>query len=135
MVDSTAGFVCVEILAAFVYQFFYGNRSDGDSSMLRALWPSIEKWVDLPPQNLKKTFHLAIHDLSFNLAGFARRNDISGVVLNRLSRIYGKWLEQGSDETTLSALRLSILCCRDNNTATNIDDDIALITTIVSKSY
>jgi hypothetical protein len=133
MVDSNASFVCLEVLSAFVFQFCYGYGSDGDLSLLRVLGPSIEKWVDLPPELLKKTFALAVHDLPFNLARFTRREKLSGVVFNRLSRIYTKWLGQGSNETTLAPLRLSLLCCRDAETVTDAKDFAILVTSIVSK--
>ena len=133
MVDSNASFVCLEVLSAFVFQFCYGHGSDGDLSLLRVLGPSIEKWVDLPPELLKKTFELAVHDLPFNLARFTRREKLSGVVFNRLSRIYTKWLGQGSNETTLAPLRLSLLFCRDAETVTDAKDLTTLVTSIISK--
>ena len=133
MVDSNASFVCLEVLSAFVFQFCHGYGSDGDLSLLRVLGPSIEKWVDLPPELLEKTFELAVHDLPFNLARFTRREKLSGVVFNRLSRIYTKWLGQGSNETTLAPLRLSLLCCRDAETVTDAKELTTLVTSIVSK--
>eukprot|EP00533_Pseudo-nitzschia_delicatissima_P004862 CAMPEP_0116081086 /NCGR_PEP_ID=MMETSP0327-20121206/2016_1 /TAXON_ID=44447 /ORGANISM="Pseudo-nitzschia delicatissima, Strain B596" /LENGTH=1905 /DNA_ID=CAMNT_0003571811 /DNA_START=23 /DNA_END=5740 /DNA_ORIENTATION=+ len=134
MVDSNASLVGLEILSAFVFQFCYGYGSDGDLSLLRVFGPSIEKWVDLPPEVLKKTYELAVYDLPFNLAKFTRREGLSDVVCNRLSRIYTKWLEQGSNETTLAPLRLSLLCCRNVETATNAEDLATLVSSIVSKS-
>mmetsp|Transcript_26566 Transcript_26566/g.73039 ORF Transcript_26566/g.73039 Transcript_26566/m.73039 type:complete len:1927 (+) Transcript_26566:220-6000(+) len=127
MVDSNASFVCLEIIAALVYQWCQGSGSDGDLSLLRALGPSIEKWVDLCPEALKQTFQLAVHDLPFNLAKFARNGNLSGVIFNRLWRIYTKWLEQGADINTLTALRLSLLCCPDTETGTNVEDIVALV--------
>jgi hypothetical protein len=131
MVDSSASFVGLEILAALVYQNGYG--SDGDLSLLRSLGTSIGKWVDLPPQILKKAFKLAVHDLSFNLAMYTRREKLSGVVFNRLWRVYVKWQEQGSDEVTLAPLRRSLICCRDTDTVTNVEDIVMLVNSIVSE--
>jgi hypothetical protein len=133
MVDSNVSFVSLEILAAFVFQFCQGCGMDGDLSLLRVFGPSIEKWKDLPPELLEKTFELAVRDLPLNLAKFARREDLLGVVSNRLSSIYARWLEQGLDETSLSPLRLSLLCCRDTENAMNAQDLAKLVTSIVSK--
>jgi hypothetical protein len=131
MVDSSASFVGLEILAALVYQNGYG--SDGDLSLLRSLGTSIGKWVDLRPQILKKAFKLAVHDLPFNLAMYTRREKLSGVVFNRLWRVYVKWQEQGSDEVTLAPLRRSLICCRDTDTVTNVEDIVMLVNSIVSE--
>ena len=134
MVDSNASLVCLGILSAIVFQFCYGYGSDGDLSLLRVFGPSIEKWVDLPPEVLKKTYELAVHDLPFNLAKFSRRESLTDVVCNRLSRIFNKWLGQGSNETTLAPLRLSLICCRTVETATNAEELAMLVSSIVSKS-
>ena len=131
MVDSSASFVGLEILAALVYQNGYG--SDGDLSLLRSLGTSIGKWVDLPPQILKKAFKLAVHDLPFNLAMYTRREKLSGVVFNRLWSVYVKWQEQCSDEATLAPLRRSLICCRDTNSTTNVEDIVMLVNSIVSE--
>ena len=134
MVDSSASFVCLEILSAFLFQVCHGHGSDGDLSLLQVLGPSVEKWIDLPPEMLKRTYELAVHDLPFNLARFTRREGLSDVVCNRLSRIYTKWLGQGSNETTLAPLRLSLICCRDAETVANAKDSSILVTSIVSRS-
>jgi len=123
--------LALEILAALVYQDGFG--SDGDLSLLRTLGTSIGKWVDLPPQILKKAFKLAVHDLPFNLARYTRREKLSGVVYNRLWRIYIKWQKQGTDEATLAHLRISLICCRDTNTVINVEDFVVLANSFVSE--
>ena len=127
MVDSTASFVCLKILSAFAFQFCDGHGSDGDLSLLRAFGPSIEKWVDLPVELLEKAFKLAVHDLPFNLAKFSRRGNYKGIVFNRLSGVYAKWLAQGADETSLAPLRLSIFCCHEADSATNTYEFVTMI--------
>jgi len=131
MVDSVASFVGLEILAALVYQDGYG--SDGDLSLLRVFGTSIGKWVDLPPQILKKAFKLAVHDLPFNLERYALREKLSDVIFNRLWRIYVKWKEQGSDEATISHLRISLICCRNTNDLRNIEDFVVLANSVVTE--
>jgi len=134
MVDSNASLVSLEILAAFVFQFCHGYGSDGDLSLLRVLGQSVEEWVKLPPEVLRKTYELAVHDLPFNLSKFTRREGLSDVVCNRLSRIHTKWSEQGAKETKLAPLRLSLICCRDVKAATNTEDLTTLVSSILSKS-
>ena len=134
MVDANASFVCLEILAAFAYQFCHGYGSNGDLSLLRGLGPSVEKWVDLPPELLKKTHELAVHDLPYNLARFAHREGLLDIVSNRLWSIYTKWLGQGSSNATLAPLRVSIMCCQDPKNATTTKDFAELVTSLVTSA-
>ena len=134
MVDANASFVCLEILAAFAYQFCHGYGSNGDLSLLRGLGPSVEKWVDLPPDLLKKTHELAVHDLPFNLARFTHREGLLDIVSNRLLSIYTKWLGQGSSNATLAPLRVSIMCCQDPKNATTTKDFAELVTSLVTSA-
>ncbi|KAL3918754.1 MAG: hypothetical protein SGILL_004085 [Bacillariaceae sp.] len=113
MVSSNASFVGLEVLAVIAFQWCNRNGSDGDLSLLFGIADSSEKWQDLSPSALKETFRLAVHDLPFNLARYARQAKLSGVIFNRLWRLYVKWWEQGSSKQTLEPLKRCLLCCQD----------------------
>ena len=132
IVRSMASFVGLEVLAVVTYEWCQGSGSSGDLSLLYALSP-VDKWQDLTPQALRECFRLVLHDMPFNLAKFSRREKMSGVVFNRLWRIYVKWWEQGrASYETLFHLRRALLCCRDDGTA--VEDLVTLTTSMVLQS-
>lgn len=130
LVSADASFVGLQMLAALVFQWCHGRGSDGDLSLLVALGTSVDRWQDMPTQLLHQAFRIAVHDFPFNLAKYVRREKLSGVVFNRLWRIYVKWWEQGADEQTLFHLRRAVVCCRDVDSG-GIEDMITLTTSIV----
>jgi hypothetical protein len=115
MVSGRAGFVALQVLAALVFSWCQEglSGSDGNPSLLCILGTSIVTWQDLPPDTLKATFRVAVHDLPFNLARYARGEKLAGVAFNRLWRVYGKWSEQGVDDQTLIYIRQTLVQCRD----------------------
>jgi hypothetical protein len=130
MVSSNSSYVGLEVLAALAFQWCHGKGSNGDLSLLFSLGNSIEKWQDLSPSALHETFRLAVHDLPFNLARYSRQAKLSGVIFNRLWRIYIKWREQGANDQVLGPLKRSLICCRDAEIMST-EDLVTLTTSMV----
>jgi hypothetical protein len=130
LVSTAASFVGLQVLAALLFQWCYGRGSDGDLSLSIVLGTSIDKWHDMPTILLHEAFRLAVHDLPFNLAKYARSENLSGVLFNRLWRIYIKWRENGADDETLFHFRRALVSCRDADSG-GIEDMVTLTTSMV----
>jgi hypothetical protein len=112
LTGSSASFVGLQMLSALVGQWCNGAGADGDLSLACLCVTGMEKWQALSPPTLQQLFHLLVHDLPFNLAAYCHREKLSGVVFNRLWRIYIKWLSQGADQETVDCVRKALICCR-----------------------
>jgi hypothetical protein len=112
MTGSSASYVGLQMLGVLVCQWCKGSGSDGDLSLICLCATQMERWQELSPPTLQQTFRILVHDLPFNLATYARKEKLSGVVFNRLWRIYNKWLEQGADQETIDCVRKALICCR-----------------------
>ena len=112
MAGSFAAYVGLQMLGALVGQWCKGLGSDGDLSLACLCAAGMERWQVLSPPTLQQTFRMLVHDLPFNLAAYARQEKLSGVVFNRLWRLYNKWWEQGADQETIDCVRKALICCR-----------------------
>jgi hypothetical protein len=112
LTGSSASFVGLQMLSALVGQWCNGAGADGDLSLACLCVAGMERWQALSPPTLQQLFHLLVHDLPFNLAAYCHREKLSGVVFNRLWRIYNKWLAQGADQETVDCVRKALICCR-----------------------
>jgi hypothetical protein len=112
LTGSSASLVGLQMLGALVCQWCRGSGSDGDLSLACLCAIRMERWQELSPPTLQQTFRVLVHDLPFNLATYARREKLSGIVFNRLWRVYKKWWDQGADQETLDCVRKALICCR-----------------------
>jgi hypothetical protein len=126
LTGSSACSIGLQLLSALVAQWCDGMGSDGDLSLACLCVDGMGKWQALSPPTLQQMFRLLVHDLPYNLATYCRREKISGVVFNRLLRIYNKWWEQGADQETIDTVRQALTTCRSVDSGA---DDFALLAT------
>jgi hypothetical protein len=126
LTGSSACSIGLQLLSALVAQWCDGIGSDGDLSLACLCVDGMSKWQALSPPTLQQMFRLLVHDLPYNLATYSRREKISGVVFNRLLRVYNKWWEQGADQETIDTVRKTLITCRSVDSGA---DDFALLAT------
>ena len=108
-----------------------GDGSDGDLSLACLVSTQMDRWKELSPPTLQQTFRVLVHDLPFNLATYVRAERISGIVFNRLWRVYRKWFEQGAEQDTIECVRKALICCRSVDVGT---EDFSSLATAMLKT-
>ena len=129
LTSSAAGSVGLQMLSALVALWSNSAGSDGDLSLACLCVAGIEKWQSLSPPTVQHMFQLMVHDMPYNLAAYCRREKLSGVVFNRLWRIYNKWWEQGADQAAIDNVRKALICCRSVDSGS--DDFVSLATSML----
>ena len=129
MTGPTASYVGLQILGALLGQWCKGLGSDGDLSLLCLCTAGMERWQALSPATVQRLFRILVHDLPFNLANYSRREKLSGVVFNKLWRVYNKWWEQGADTETLECVKKALICCR--SAESGVSDFASLATSML----
>ena len=134
MVSCRAGFLALKILATILLCWCQHDfsGSDGDSSLLCILGTSTVTWQDFPPHSLNAVFRVAVHDLPFNLARYARREKLVGLAFNRLWRVHTKWGKDVNEEALL-CLRRTLIECRDafDGSSNGTEDLVSLVSEMI----
>ena len=126
LTGPSASFVGLQMLGALLCRWVGGCGSDGDLSLACLISVQIERWKELTPPTLQQIFRIMVHDLPFNLSSYARREKLSGVIFNRLWRVYNKWFELGAEQETMDCVRRALICCRGVDAASDEFTSLAI---------